>query len=70
MYICVIILHPGELAKSITVEPLLKDSPNKGHHRKYLPTKDTFLGPKNELPYSVNAFFTSEEWTTSLQWTN
>ena len=54
----------------ITVEPLLKDSPNKGHHRNYLPTKDTFLGPKNELPYSVNTFFTSEEWTTSLQWTN
>ena len=23
------------------VEPLLKDSPNKGHHRNYLPTKDT-----------------------------
>ena len=25
-----------------TVEPLLKDSPNKGHHINYLPTKDTF----------------------------
>ena len=24
-----------------TVEPLLKDSPNKGHHINYLPTKDT-----------------------------
>ena len=24
-----------------TMEPLLKDSPNKGHHRNYLPTKDT-----------------------------
>ena len=36
-----------------TVEPLLKDSPNKGHHINYLPTKDTFLGPKNELSYSV-----------------
>ena len=23
-----------------TVEPLLKNSPNKGHHRNYLPTKD------------------------------
>ena len=23
-----------------TVEPLLKDSPNKGHHRSHLPTKD------------------------------
>ena len=53
-----------------TVEPLLKDSPNKGHHRNYLPTKDTVLGPKNELSYVVNTFLTSEEWTTSLQWTN
>ena len=26
----------------ITVEPLLKDSLNKGHHINYLPTKDTF----------------------------
>ena len=25
-----------------TVEPLLKDSLNKGHHRNYLHTKDTF----------------------------
>ena len=50
----------------ITVEPLLKDSPNKGHHRKCLPTKDTFFGPKNEPSHSVNTFFTSEEWTTSL----
>ena len=25
-----------------TVEPLLKDSPNKGHYMNYLPTKDTF----------------------------
>ena len=49
---------------------ILKDSPNKGHHRNYLPTKDTLLGPKNELSYSVNTFFTSEEWITSLQWTN
>ena len=24
-----------------TVEPLLKDSPNKGHYINYLPTKDT-----------------------------
>ena len=26
----------------ITVKPLLKDSPNKGHHINYLLTKDTF----------------------------
>ena len=25
-----------------TVEPLLKDTLNKGHHSNYLPTKDTF----------------------------
>ena len=69
VYITQIII---ESTKTIigTVEPLLKDSPNKGHHRNYLPTKDTLLGPKNELSYSVNTFFTSEEWTTSLQWTN
>ena len=53
-----------------TVEPLLKDSPNKGHHRNYLPTKDTLYGTKNRFSYSVNTFITSEEWTTSLQWTN
>ena len=40
-----------------TVEPLLKDTLNKGHHRKYFYTKDTFLGPKNELSYnSYNIF--------------
>ena len=54
----------------VTVEPLLKDSPNKGHHINYLSTKDTFRGTKNRLSYSGNTFFTSEEWTTSLQWTN
>ena len=29
-------------ALMFTVEPLLKDSPNKGHHINYLSTKDTF----------------------------
>ena len=53
-----------------TVEPLLKNSPNKGHHRNYLPTKDTFLDPKNRFSYSANTFSTYKEWTTSLQWTN
>ena len=49
-----------------TVEPLLKDSPNKGHHR------NTSLqsSHKNSFSTSANTFFTSEEWTTSLQWTN
>ena len=32
-----------------TVEPLLKDSLNKGHHINYLPTKDTFWGTKSRL---------------------
>ena len=53
-----------------TTESLLKDTPNKGHHRKYLSTKDTFGGTKNGLPYDSNKFFISKEWTTSLQWTN
>ena len=53
-----------------TVESLLKDTPNKGHHRKYLSTKDTFRGTKNGLSYGSNTIFISEEWTTSLQWTN
>ena len=47
------------------VESLLKDTLNKGHHRKYLPTKDTIGGTKNRLSYGSNRFFTSEEWTTS-----
>ena len=52
-----------------TVESLLKDT-LKGHHRKYLSTKNTFAGTKNGLSYGSNTFFISEEWTTSLQWTN
>ena len=55
---------------SITVEPLLKDSPNKRYHINYLPTNDTFQGTKNRPSYSDDTFSTSEEWTTSLQWTN
>ena len=35
------------------MEPLLKDSPNKGHHINYLSTKDTF---KHRLSYSANTF--------------
>ena len=53
-----------------TVESLLRDTPNKGHNTKYLSTKDTFGGIKNGLSYGSNTFFTSVEWTTSLQWTN
>ena len=37
-----------------TVESLLKDTLNKGHHRNYLPTKDS-LKRQNRLSYSVNA---------------
>ena len=51
----------------VTVEPLLKDTLGKGHHRNYLPTNYTSLGPKNELLYSANTFFTSEDWTISPQ---
>ena len=52
------------------VESPLKDTPNKGHHRKYLSTKDTFGGTKNGLSYGNNTFFTSEWWITVLQRTN
>ena len=38
------------------MEPLLKDTSNRGHHRKYLSTKDTFGGTKNGLSYCSNAF--------------
>ena len=31
----------GMVNNMYTVEPLLKGSPNNGHHRNYLPTKDT-----------------------------
>ena len=41
------------------MEPLLKAPSNKGHHRKCLPIKDTFLGLKNELSYSANTFLYS-----------
>ena len=37
-----------------TVGPLLRDTPNKGHYRNNLSTKDTLKGTKNRLSYSVN----------------
>ena len=42
-----------------TVEPWIKDPPNKGHNRKNLLIKDTFPGPKNvHSPIaSTNIFF-------------
>ena len=52
----------------VTVEPLLKDTPGKGHHRNYLPTNYTFL--ENELSYSANTFSSLKTArTTSSQWT-
>ena len=36
-----------------TVKSLLKDTPNKGHHKKYLSTKDTFGGTKTGYPMVV-----------------
>ena len=38
---------------STTVEPILKHTPNKRHHRNYLPTKDTFQGTKSRLTHSA-----------------
>ena len=43
-----------------TVEPPIKDPPNKGHNRKNLPIKDTFPGPKCSLSHSTIHFLTSE----------
>ena len=48
--------------------PPLTDSSNKGVSGKYLPTKDTLWGAQTGLSHSVSTF-TSEMWTTSLQWT-
>ena len=50
-----------------TVEPLIVDSPNKGHDRNNLSIKDTSLGPKCSLSHSTNTSSTSKERTTSLQ---
>ena len=50
------------------MESLLKDTPNKGHHRKYISTKDIF--GSMSYPYGSNKIFNSDEWTTSLQETN
>ena len=36
--------------KDYTVEPLLKDTPNEGHHRNYLLKKDTSKAPKIDFP--------------------
>ena len=38
------------------MESLLKDTPNKGHHRKYFSNKDTFGGTKNGLSYCHGNF--------------
>ena len=56
-------MHGGD---TYTVEPPIKDTPNKGHNRKNLSIKDTFYGPKVLLSYYTNTFLTSEERTTSL----
>ena len=51
-----------------TVEPLIKDTPYKGHNRIYLHSKrDTFCGPKCLFLHTYNAFVTSKKWTTSLK---
>ena len=39
-----------------TVEPLSKDSPNKGHHINYFPTKDTFKAPQIDFPIVLILF--------------
>ena len=39
-----------------TVESLLKDTLNKGHHRKYLSTKNTFGGTKTSYPMVIRQF--------------
>ena len=38
------------------MESLLKDTLNKGHHRKYLSTKDTFGGTKTGYPMVIIQF--------------
>ena len=43
------------------MKSLLKDTLNKGHHRKYLSTRDAFGGTKNGLSYGSDTFSTSEE---------
>ena len=50
-----------------TVEPLIKDTPNKGYSRihLYLHPKDTVCGPK--IMYTYNTFVTSKKWTASLK---
>ena len=56
-----------------TVEPIfLKDLWNKGHHINYPSIQRMlFKAPKKDFPVMVSYFlYTSEEWTTSLQWTN
>ena len=40
----------------VYVEPLLKDIPNKGQHRKYLSTKEHFWRHQKRLSYGPNAF--------------
>ncbi len=45
-----------------TVEPLLMDTPYKGHNRNNLYIKDRFNGPKWRSLYTDNTFWTSKRW--------
>ncbi len=44
-----------------TVQPLIKDTPNKGHNRNNLRMKDKFKCTKWRLSYSFNTLLTSDE---------
>ena len=55
-------------SNSHTARPWLKGNPNKGHNRNYI-TKDTLGCQNSTFLLCANTFFTSEEWTTALQWT-
>ena len=62
----IVIKRKHNTKKHNTVEPSIKETPNKGHNRKNLFIKDTFYSPKYLLSYYTNTFLTSEERTTSL----
>ena len=48
--------------------PLLEETPNRGHCRNFLPTKGLISEVSDISTFPT--FSTSEEWTTSPQWTN
>ena len=62
MYVSYFIVTPTVVCDRYTVEPPLKETPNKGN----LSIMNRLTCPKTSLSYSANTFITSEERNLSI----